>query len=482
MLIDSNAPLCHCDATIPPFEDDLDEAALNDDDVEDEDEGFSLVSHAATEQTEDALIDDDIVADHLNSILNDSMVSSQNSVASDTVVDVNLQDVMPNDLVVHQDEPKLSICTSEQNQFVDSGISTETDPPSRNTVVETKAVSWTKRELLLLSCVVASLLVAGISLTVTLRTIQESGQYKLQVKMQNVVTATLVREQETELSKLYDEIEKLHDQAGSLEESHQTEMRRMKEKVNDLQESFEFAKNQEEVIQQLQGQVYLMQSEAAEMQMASEKEDRRVKRRLRDLQVHLDKMQERAQIYERYYTVSSGQIDDWRKKYEQAMDTSEKCQKRVHRLKKETKQAVAEAKHATNELRKVSKELAQSMGTVSSQKETIQSLRKKLSVEAERRRKRASEAKANASFPWEGADDSVLIDNCWLYLKAKMDVGECVWDMKDNVKDHFESFGRSFSEAFQNFRKEFKQFHSSEKSLYRSHKKLWKAFEQNMEQ
>jgi chromosome segregation ATPase len=300
--------------------------------------------------------------------------------------------------------------------------------------------------------------------------------------MQNVVTATLVREQETELSKLYDRIETLQNDAVLMEQSHAMEMRQMKQKVNDLQESLKFAKNQDELIQQLEGQVHHLRSEASYMQSATEKEDRRVKRRLRDLQEHLDKMQERAQIYQQYYTVSSGQIDDWRKKYEAAMDSSEKCQKRAHRLKKETKQAVGEARVSAQELRKVSKELARSISTVKSQKDTIQSLRKKLSEEAERRRKRDSEAKANASFPWEGADDSVLIDNCWLYLKAKMDVGECVWDMKDNVKDHFESFGRSFSEAFQNFRKEFKQFHSSEKSLYNSHKKLWKAFEQHMEQ
>jgi myosin heavy subunit len=481
MLIDSNAPLCDCDATIPPLEDD--DAAL---DEEDEDEGFSLVSHTATEQTEDALIEDDVVAAHLDSLLNESMVSSQKSVASEAseeaVVDVTeLPDTIPNDFVLGGDEPKLSISTSAQDQFV-SGILAETETVSKNDVVETRAMSWTKREVFLLLCALASLWFGIASWAVGVNTIQESRQYKLQVNMQNVVTATLVREQETELSKLYDRIETLQNDAVLMEQSHAMEMRQMKQKVNDLQESLKFAKNQDELIQQLEGQVHHLRSEASYMQSATEKEDRRVKRRLRDLQEHLDKMQERAQIYQQYYTVSSGQIDDWRKKYEAAMDSSEKCQKRAHRLKKETKQAVGEARVSAQELRKVSKELARSISTVKSQKDTIQSLRKKLSEEAERRRKRDSEAKANASFPWEGADDSVLIDNCWLYLKAKMDVGECVWDMKDNVKDHFESFGRSFSEAFQNFRKEFKQFHSSEKSLYNSHKKLWKAFEQHMEQ
>jgi hypothetical protein len=81
-----------------------------------------------------------------------------------------------------------------------------------------------------------------------------------------------------------------------------------------------------------------------------------------------------------------------------------------------------------------------------------------------------------STFSWDNgttsntAEKSILVDNCWMYLQAKMDFGECLYDMTDHVKDHFQTLGQTMSHSFQNamkhLRNEMEQYHNQHQQYH----------------
>ena len=173
----------------------------------------------------------------------------------------------------------------------------------------------------------------------------------------------------------------------------------------------------------------------------------------------------------------------------------EQCKNRKRKLKKEFNAVESELQSVKKKLRKETKALKDTTKEVKRQKKVILKLQKQLAdietkkAQARKEKKRRPKdtkfqsQEYTSTFTWDQGTTtssnhpkSIFVDNCYMYLDAHYDFGECVYDMTDHVKDHFQTVGHTLTQSFQNAMKHLRQeimeqYHPSSSSSFETSSK-----------
>lgn len=323
-------------------------------------------------------------------------------------------------------------------------------------------------------------MITVIALMVMVYTIHDSYDFKMKLQFHNVITtSSMIRHHEIYTQHLQEQIQELQNEIMDVTNTYNQEKQDLQHQVHEMEAMISLSRDQEVSIEALQGTVQELRDYTSILELKFDKDSRVLNRQLRDAQ------SKSTQFEQKFNDVKHLYID--------ALDSFHSCDHKKNKLHKVNRNMTKEIKYLKGELRKTAKELSKSIDKEKRHKKTIKQLEERLAdtekiIEDNKKKTHKIDSTKGNTFPWETGknskyimdDPSILIDNCWLYVKAKMDVGECVSDVTDSVKHHVQTLGKSFQSAVRNFRNEFDQFHKSEKKLYKAHKKLWSEFEDFM--
>ena len=309
----------------------------------------------------------------------------------------------------------------------------------------------------------------------------EIDLYKQQIETQN-----------NQILQFKDEIFQLEYDALAMQEQHKHEIEMWQQRVHDLQVKVESRPDEKESMEKLQEQVHQLLEEATAMEVTSHQEIRRYQRQYRELQ----------KDHQNCNHVVSFQAES----LQECSILADQCTTRKRQFKKDYHQVQKELQSVQNKLRKERKEWKETSKEVKRQKKVILKLQKQLvdietkktQARNEKPKKRSKNNKQKDEYTSSFTSDNhhhhhhhhhshgtarekstLHIDNCWMYVQAQMDWGECVYDMADHVKDHVTTMKHTVSQSFHNamthVRHEMEQYHSHHQQQQHQQHRPYKA-------
>ena len=480
MLVDSTTSSLADDAgSFPP---DLLTDLINDhgdevdnDEEEEDDDGYSIVSRTSSvnlNQEGTTLTSESLMASDLL-LLEKSIAMDDGSVVSVTSTTHEQPFVVEHKLIDHDDAATEFTVVDR----IPTGSDDESDA-DRSTTVVASPDSKPKRgnDVMVFVLVWIVAMIAG-------HIMPNASSSSFISKLQNEINwyKEQLQTQQTLALLLQDEIRSLEHDALEQNEKYNHEIDTWKQKVLEMQAATAATSDQKESVQKLQDQVHQLLEEASAMEVSSNQETRRYQRAHRESQQELKRCSD----------VNAFQVQA----LEELSEMGEQCKNRKRKLKKDFNAVESELQSVKKKLRKETKALKDTTKEVKRQKKVILKLQKQLAdietkkAQARKEKKRRPKdtkfqsQEYTSTFTWDQGTTtssnhpkSIFVDNCYMYLDAHYDFGECVYDMTDHVKDHFQTVGHTLTQSFQNAMKHLRQeimeqYHPSSSSSFETSSK-----------